>query len=221
MFNLEYFFKILPIILVNGLRVTISLTLIVTICSLIIGLIVAIITYYRIKPLNYLCSLYVSIFRGTPLLPQIFFIYFGLAYFSETVRAMSPFTATGIVMSLNIGAYMSETIRASFLSVDEGQKEAAYSLGMSNLQLMQRIIVPQAVRVAIPTLFNNIVDIIKATSVAFVVGVPDIMGVAKTEGAMSFRYFEIYAAIMLIYWIIITLFTFIQKNLEYKLERLY
>ena len=221
MFNLEYFFKILPIILVNGLRVTISLTLIVTICSLIIGLIVAIITYYRIKPLNYLCSLYVSIFRGTPLLPQIFFIYFGLAYFSETVRAMSPFTATGIVMSLNIGAYMSETIRASFLSVDEGQKEAAYSLGMSNLQLMQRIIVPQAVRVAIPTLFNNIVDIIKATSVAFVVGVPDIMGVAKTEGAMSFRYFEIYAAIMLIYWIIITLFAFIQKNLEYKLERLY
>lgn len=99
--------------------------------------------------------------RGTPIVAQLYFFYFGVAIYSSVVRDMSPMTAVAIVISLNVGAFMAESIRAALLSVDEGQKEAAYSLGMSNMQLVTRIIIPQAMRVAIPPLFNDVINIIK------------------------------------------------------------
>ena len=116
---------------------------------------------------------------------------------------------------------MSESIRGALLSVDEGQKEAAYSLGMTNLQLVVRIIIPQAVRIALPPLFNDVINLIKMTSLAFMIGVPDIMGAAKIEGAKTFRYFEIYAAVMLIYWIIVFVLGIAHKFLEKKCASMY
>ena len=129
--------------------------------------------------------------------------------------------AVAVVMSFNMGAFMSESIRGALLSVDEGQKEAAYSLGMTNFQLITRIIIPQAVRVALPPLFNDVINLIKMTSLAFMLGVPDIMGAAKIEGAKTFRYFEIYAAVMLIYWVIIFLLGLVHKVLEKKCANMY
>ena len=126
-----------------------------------------------------------------------------------------------IVMSFNMGAFMSESIRGALLSVDEGQKEAAYSLGMTNFQLVTRIVIPQAVRVALPPLFNDIINLIKMTSLAFMLGVPDIMGAAKIEGARTFRYFEIYAAVMLVYWLIIFVLGILHKLLEKKCANMY
>ena len=108
-----------------------------------------------------LAYVYISIMRGTPIVAQLYFFYFGVAIYSSVVRDMSPMTAVAIVISLNVGAFMAESIRAALLSVDEGQKEAAYSLGMSNMQLVTRIIIPQAMRVAIPPLFNDVINIIK------------------------------------------------------------
>lgn len=137
------------------------------------------------------------------------------------VRNMTPLIAVAVVMSFNMGAFMSESIRGALLSVDEGQKEAAYSLGMTNFQLVTRIVIPQAVRVALPPLFNDIINLIKMTSLAFMLGVPDIMGAAKIEGARTFRYFEIYAAVMLVYWLIIFVLGILHKLLEKKCANMY
>lgn len=126
---------------------------------------------------------------------------------------MDPVPAVAIVMSLNIGAFMSESIRAALMSVDQGQKEAALSLGMSNLQLVRRIIIPQATRIALPTLFNDIINLVKLSSLAFMLGVIDIMGAAKIEGSYTFRYFEIYAAVMVIYLVVIGILTLIHKRI--------
>ena len=144
-----------------------------------------------------------------------------VALYSAFVRNMTPLIAVAVVMSLNMGAFMSESIRGALLSVDEGQKEAAYSLGMTNFQLVTRIVIPQAVRIALPPLFNDVINLIKMTSLAFMLGVPDVMGAAKIEGARTFRYFEIYAAVMLIYWVIIFVLGILHKLLEKKCASMY
>jgi putative amino-acid transport system permease protein len=215
LFEFSYFLEVLPII-ASKLNVTLQLALFATLMALILGVIIAVIAYYKVKILYPITRIYVSIMRGTPIVAQLYFFYFGVAVYSTMVRDMTPLVAVTIVMSLNEGAFMSESIRGALLSVDDGQKEAAYSLGMSNFQLAWRVIIPQAVRVALPPLFNDVINLIKMSSLAFMVGVADIMGAAKMEGAKSFRFFEVYAAVMLIYWIIICILGFVHKYLEKK-----
>ena len=199
MFKVSYFLEVLPII-ASKVNITFELTVAATIFALIVGVIIAIIGYYKIPVLYQLTRVYVSIMRGTPVVAQLYFFYYGIALYS---------------------AFMSESIRGALLSVDEGQKEAAYSLGMTNFQLVTRIVIPQAVRVALPPLFNDIINLIKMTSLAFMLGVPDIMGAAKIEGARTFRYFEIYAAVMLVYWLIIFVLGILHKLLEKKCANMY
>ena len=202
MFKVSYFLEVLPII-ASKVNVTFELTIAATIFALVVGVIIAIIGYYKIPGLYQLTRVYVSIMRGTPVVAQLYFFYYGIALYSAIVRNMTPLIAVAVVMSLNMGAFMSESIRGALLSVDEGQKEAAYSLGMTNFQLVTRIVIPQAVRVA------------------FMLGVPDIMGAAKIEGARTFRYFEIYAAVMLVYWLIIFVLGILHKLLEKKCANMY
>ena len=215
MFKVSYFLEVLPII-ASKVNITFELTIAATIFALIVGVIIAIIGYYKIPVLYQLTRVYVSIMRGTPVVAQLYFFYYGIALYSAFVRNMTPLIAVAVVMSFNMGAFMSESIRGALLSVDEGQKEAAYSLGMTNFQLVTRIVIPQAVRVALPPLFNDIM-----TSLAFMLGVPDIMGAAKIEGARTFRYFEIYAAVMLVYWLIIFVLGILHKLLEKKCANMY
>lgn len=215
MFKFSYFLEMIPKIFLK-LNVTLTLTFISIFFALIIGTLLAVVIYYKVKVLDKLAYVYISIMRGTPIVAQLYFFYFGVAIYSTVVRDMSPMTAVAIVISLNVGAFMAESIRAALLSVDEGQKEAAYSLGMSNMQLVTRIIIPQAMRVAIPPLFNDVINIIKLSSLSFMVGVIDIMGAAKIECAKSFRYFEIYAAVMVVYWVVIFVFDMLRKYLEKK-----
>ena len=217
MFKVSYFLEVLPII-ASKVNITFELTVAATIFALIVGVIIAIIGYYKIPVLT---RGYVSIMRGTPVVAQLYFFYYGIALYSAFVRNMTPLIAVAVVMSFNMGAFMSESIRGALLSVDEGQKEAAYSLGMTNFQLVTRIVIPQAVRVALPPLFNDIINLIKMTSLAFMLGVPDIMGAAKIEGARTFRYFEIYAAVMLVYWLIIFVLGILHKLLEKKCANMY
>ncbi|AEF84624.1 L-cystine transport system permease protein TcyB [Treponema primitia ZAS-2] len=219
-FDAGYFIEILPRIF-SKLNVTLEITVTATVFALIIGVIIAVIAYYKIKIFYPITRGYVSLIRGTPIVAQLYFFYYGLAIYSVTIRNMVPVTAVAVVLSLNVGAFMSESIRAALMSVDEGQKEAAYSLGMTNLQLMRRIILPQAVRVALPPLFNDMINLIKSSSLAFMLGVADVMGAARMAGARSFRYFEIYAAVMLVYWVIIFLFGFVHKYLEKKCQAAY
>ena len=220
MFKISYFLEVLPVI-ARRVNVTFELTMISTLFALLVGVVVAIIAYYRVPVLYQASRVYVSIMRGTPIVAQLYFFYFGIALYSTIVRDMKPLMAVSVVLSLNVGAFMSESIRGALLSVDEGQKEAAYSLGMTNLQLVTRIIIPQAIRVALPPLFNDVINLIKMTSLAFMLGVPDIMGAAKIEGAKTFRYFEIYAAVMLVYWVVIFILGLLHKWLEKKCASMY
>jgi putative amino-acid transport system permease protein len=220
MFKISYFLEILPVI-ARKVNVTFELTIVSTIFALLVGVIVAVIGYYKVKGLYQITRVYVSLMRGTPIVAQLYFFYYGIALYSSIVRNMAPLMAVSVVMSLNVGAFMSESIRGALLSVDEGQKEAAYSLGMTNFQLVTRIVIPQAVRVALPPLFNDVINLIKMTSLAFMLGVPDIMGAAKIEGARTFRYFEIYAAVMLIYWVIVLALGALHKFLEKKCASMY
>ncbi|CUX44653.1 amino acid ABC transporter permease [Clostridium sp. C105KSO13] len=220
MFDVSYFLEVLPII-ASKLSVTLQLALSATVLALILGVIIAVIAYYKVKILYPVTRVYVSLMRGTPIVAQLYFFYFGVAVYSTMVRDMTPLVAVTIVLSLNEGAFMSESIRGALLSVDEGQKEAAYSLGMSNFQLVRRIVIPQAVRVALPPLFNDIINLLKLSSLAFMVGVADIMGAAKIEGAKSFRFFEVYAAVMVVYWAVISILGFAHKYLEKKCASAY
>lgn len=220
MFKLDYFIEVLPII-ASKVYITFELTIVATIFALLLGVILAVIGYYKVPVVYQIVKVYVSIMRGTPVVAQLYFFYYGVALYSQFVKDMTPLVAVAVVMSLNMAAFMSESIRGALLSVDLGQQEAAHSLGMSNFQLITRIIIPQAVRIALPPLFNDVINLVKMTSLAFMLGVPDIMGAAKIEGAKTFRYFEIYAAVMLIYWVVIFVLGILSKRLEKKCNAMY
>ena len=134
---------------------------------------------------------------------------------------MSPTVAVAVIMSLNMGAFVSESIRGALISVDEGQREAAMAFGMTGFQMTVRIIIPQAIRVALPPLFNDLINLFKMSSLAFLVGVRDVMGAAKIEGASTFQFFECYACVMLIYWIITLILTAVQKGLEKRCNAIF
>lgn len=216
MFDLNYFIKIFPDI-ASRTYITLEITFISSIVALILGSLIAVVNYSKIKILYPIARSFVSIIRGTPGVAQLYFFYYGLAVFSQTVRNMTPIIAVSAVLSLNASAFMSESIRSGLISVDEGQIEAANSLGMSGFNIFKRIVFPQAFRIAIPPLFNDLINLIKLSSLSFMIGVADIMGAAKIEGAKTFRYFEIYAVVMLVYWLVIMLFGSLSKVIEKKI----
>ena len=219
-FSVSYFLDVLPKMAAT-LGITIQLSAVSAVCALIIGVIVSVLRYYRVPVLKQLTGVYLSIFRSTPLMPQLFLFYFGLATVSTFIRDMDAITAAAIIMSLHQGSYMAENIRGALMSVDEGQKEAAASLGLSNLQTMSHIIIPQAARVALPPLFNDFVSILKMSSVVFVVGVTDLMGRAKILAGNSGRNFEVYVAAMILYWVIVNIMNLFQHWLERKCAEAY
>ena len=202
-------------------RYTLYLTVIATIFGLLIGLILAVITYYRIRILEPIARVYLFFIRSAPLVALLYFFYYGIAQYSEVVRDMQPLNAVSIVISLTAGGFMAESIRGALISVEAGQKDAAYSLGMTNGQLMRRVIIPQAVRIALPSLFNNIISITKMTSLAFMLGVVDVMGAARVEGSRTFSYFEIYGGVIIVYLVIIGLMTIIQRYISKKSSEAY
>lgn len=183
-----------------------------------IALVVVIIDYYKVPIIYQLSRFYVSFFRGTPLLPQLFLIYFGLPAIADVFISISSFTAVVIALGLNSGAYMSETLRGAILSVDKSQKEAGQSIGLRDSDVMKLIILPQAIRYAIPALMNNLVDIIKGSSLAFTVGLIDITAVAKMMAASNYNYFDSYIAAMLVYWIIVLIIERAQVRIEKNLS---
>ena len=127
MFKVSYFLEVLPVI-ASKVNVTFELTVVATFFALLVGVVIAVIGYYKIPALYQFTRVYVSIMRGTPIVAQLYFFYYGIALYSAFVRDMTPLIAVAVVMSLNMGAFMSESIRGALLSVDEGQKDAAYSL---------------------------------------------------------------------------------------------
>lgn len=219
-FDLGFAIRLFPL-MAKYLKVTLFLSIGSAFFGLIIAIIISLCIDLKIKILAPLMRIYVSFFRGTPLLAQMFLLYFGFVQVMPSFKNISSFTAALIVLSLNSAAFMSETIRGAIASVDKGQMEACLSVGMTYTQAISRIILPQATRVAIPALFNSFINIVKSTSIAFTIGVTEMIAVAQLEAASSYRYLEAFIDIVIVYWILTSLLGKLQKKLELKLSESY
>ncbi|EIY2674069.1 amino acid ABC transporter permease [Raoultella planticola] len=199
-----------------GLVFTIPITLISFFLGLLLGFIVALIRLYGPAPLKNVVRFYVWIIRGTPLLVQLFLIFYALPSVGITLDA---FPAAVIGFTLNVGAFTSEVIRATLLSVAKGQWEAAHSIGMSWGQSLRYIILPQAARVAVPPLSNTFISLVKDTSLASVITVPELFLAAQRIAAVTYQPLILYSEAALLYLLICSVLSYLQSRLELRLER--
>ncbi len=216
--DLEYMLGLVPVLL-GYVPLTLGMAVASMVLALILGSLLAVERVIRVPVLDLLVMLFISFFRGTPLLVQLFLFYYGLPQVLSFLTQINGVTAAIMGLTLHFSAYMAESIRASIVGVDRSQWEAAQSIGMTQAQMMQRIILPQAARVAAPTLVNYFIDIIKSTSLAFTLGVTEMMGAAQKEAAGSFLYFEAFLVVAIIYWFIVEALSQVQKLLEKRLNR--
>ena len=196
--------------------VTLGFALGAMLLGLPLGFAVALARLSRFGPLRSVSSVFVSFIRGTPLLVQIFVIYYGLPSLGVS---LSPVAGGVIALTLNAAAYLSETIRAAILSIPKGQHEAATSLGLSGSQTMRLVVLPQAARVALPSLSNTLIGLVKDTSLVSVITVVELLRSAQLVIARTFEPFGPYLAAALIYWVISSLLELVQRALERRFSR--
>ena len=212
--KLELMFSWLPALL-SATGITISLTILSVLCGLVISLFLALGKISKSKLLQSLCSAYIFFFRGTPLLMQLFFLYYALPLINQNFTINSRFIAAWIAYSLNSAAYLAEIIRAAIQSIDKGQLEATKTLGMSYGQAMRLIIIPQSIKRLIPPIGNEFIMVIKDTSLVSVIALVDLM--KKTSQIMSSSASAlVFIPSMIIYLVITMIFTCIFNKLEKK-----
>lgn len=202
-------------ILLQGVKVTIPLTILSFFFAMIIAAIVALIQFANIRILKELARFYIWIIRGTPVLVQLFIVFYGLPSVGILV---DPFPAAVIVFSINEGAYCAEIIRAALEAVPKGQIEAGYCVGMSYLQIMRRIVFPQAFRIAVPSLSNSLIALVKDTSLAATITVAEMLMTTKRIVAVHYEALALYIEVGLIYLIFCTVLTKVQHVLEKRLD---
>ncbi|MEG1725948.1 MAG: amino acid ABC transporter permease [Anaerovoracaceae bacterium] len=199
-----------------GLEFTVPLTLISFALGLALALATALARISNFKPLVAIARFYVWIIRGTPLIVQLFIIFYGLPAAGVTLDGL---TAAIIGFTLNVGAYNSEVIRAAILSIPKGQWEAAYSVGMTYNQTLQRVILPQAARVSVPPLFNSFISLIKDTSLAATITVTEMFQIAQRITAATYEPLWMYIEVAFIYLMFCSVLSAIQHRVEKRLER--
>lgn len=197
-----------------GLIFTVPLTLITFVLGILLGLLVALVRLYGPTPLVALVRFYVWLIRGTPLLVQLFLIFYGLP---SAGIVLDAFTAAVIGFTLNIGAYSSEIIRATLAAIPKGQWEAAYSIGMNWPQVMWRVILPQAARIAVPPLSNTFISLVKDTSLAAAVTVPELFQAAQRLASVTYEPLILYIETAIIYLMFSSVLSTLQDRLERKL----
>lgn len=211
----ELFVRALPL-----LKDALLMTLLLSAASFILGCVLGLfITLARISSwriLRYLAFAYVSIFRGTPLLVQLLLIYFGLPRIGIVLE---PVPSAIIALTLFSASYLSENFRSGINAVDKGQWEAALSMGMGYWKMMQRVILPQGLVIAIPTVGSRLIALVKDTSLASAVTVVELTRVADQVGAATFRYMEMFLMVGAVYWVINQILTIIQTYLEDRFSR--
>ncbi|MDF2921220.1 MAG: transporter permease [Paenibacillaceae bacterium] len=195
----------------KGAWVTIQLSAASLVLGLLLGIIGGLCKTTSITPLVYVANFYTWIFRGTPLLVQLFILYFGLPQFG--IR-LEPFQAGILGMALNTGAYATEIVRSGLQAVDKGQMEAAVSLGMSKPVAMLRVIGPQATRVIIPPLVNQFIMTIKNSSMVSLVTITELFRTGETVITSTFRSFEVYSIIAVMYLVMTSILMVVAKRLE-------
>ncbi|MGE8505080.1 MAG: cystine ABC transporter permease [Pseudomonas sp.] len=202
--------------LLKGAYYTVVLSLGGMFFGLLLGFGLAVGRLYGPAPLRWLTRLYVSFFRGTPLLVQLFLIYYGLP---QLGIQLDPLPAALIGFSLNMAAYTSEILRSAIASIDRGQWEAAASIGMSKTQTLYRAILPQAARTALPPLGNSFISLVKDTALAATIQVPELFRQAQLITARTFEIFTMYLAAALIYWALASILAHFQARLEARVNR--
>lgn len=203
-------------ILKAGLLVTIPLALLSFALGLALALLLAVMRISRVAPLACLSRAYVSVIRGTPMLVQLFVIFYGLPNLGIT---LDPWTTITIALSMNVGGYAAEVIRAAIESVPRGQWEAAHTIGMSRSLTLRRVILPQAARLSVPPLSNTFISLVKDTSLASLVTVAELFRKAQDVAAFSNEFLLIYMEAGLIYWIICMALSIPQPFIERRLSR--
>ena len=202
--------------LLKGAYFTVFLSLGGMFFGLLIGFGLALMRLSAIKLLSWTARVYVSFFRGTPLLVQLFMIYYGLP---QLGIELDPLPAALIGFSLNMAAYACEILRAAISSIDRGQWEAAASIGMTRGQAMRRAILPQAARTALPPLGNSFISLVKDTALAATIQVPELFRQAQLITARTFEIFTMYLAAALIYWVLASVLSHFQSRLEARVNR--
>ncbi|MGE7666674.1 ectoine/hydroxyectoine ABC transporter permease subunit EhuC [Ureibacillus composti] len=188
----------LPLLL-KGAWVTVEITVLSLLIALVIGIVFALMRISDNIFLSKLAGIYISVFRGTPLLVQLMYVYFVLP---ELGLHFSPFVSALIGLSLNEGAYLAEIFRAGIRSIGKGQIEASYALGMNNSMAMRRVILPQAIRNVLPPIGNSAIILLKNSSLAAVITVSELMHMGEQLSASTFRNLEIFTLVAILYWIL-------------------
>lgn len=200
----------------SGIWYTLLISVVSMVIGLLIGFFLALARTSRIAPLQWFARSYISFMRGVPILVILFLLYFGFPVIGIEFTALQ---AALIGFSVNSAAYMAEILRAALASVDKGQWESAQALGLSYWQTMRRIILPQSIRIAIPPLSNVLLDLIKASSLAAMITVPEIFNRARIIGAREYDLLTLLIVASLIYWGICSIMTVLQNYLERRYEQ--
>ena len=201
--------------LLDGLSITLLLTFISISIGLVIGIVLALGRVYGNRIISTICIGYIEIIRGTPLLVQLFLFYFGLPVLGIS---MTPLSAALLGLSLNSGAYQAEYIRGSIQSIPSGQMIAARTLGMNRFQSIQNIILPQALRISIPAWSNELIYLLKYTSIAYLITVEELTAEGFFIASKTYKYIEIFVIIAVIYLVITISFTAIIDLIEKRLK---
>lgn len=217
MFDFQYFVNFIPKLL-SYLPVTLEIFISSIVLGLILGILVAIPKLYNIPILKEIATVYISFIRGTPILIQLFLMFYGLPFivglFGINITRMDAFYFVIFTYTLSNAAAFAEIFRAAIQSVDYGQTEAAQSIGMTNWQTFKRIVLPQSIRIALPNIASTSVSSLKDTSLAFSIGVMDMMGRGDTLITATMKVIEVYIGLAIIYYVVVLVLEYGFKWLE-------
>ena len=211
--------------LLTAMGRTLLLAFLGLVFACILGMIFGLLSVLKNKACNIISNIFVFVTRGVPMIVLAFFIYFGIPYLINTILGfgggftLSALQAGTICLALNCGAYMAEIIRAGIQSVDIGQMEAGRSLGLPYWKTMRKIILPQAIRTMIPSIINQFIITVKDTSILSVIGFPELVLAAKQVQANTFKAFETWAIVGIMYLIVITILSYLAKLVERRMNR--
>lgn len=205
-----------PKILLPGLKMTLPLTVIAFAIAMVIAVLVALIQFARVRVLRQICRFYIWVIRGTPLLVQLFVVFYGF----RAGTYMSAFWAAVLVFSINEGAYCAESLRGALEAVPVGQIEAGYCVGMKYWQIMLRIVLPQALRTAFPSLSNGLISMVKDTSLTANITVAEMFMATQRINARYYEPLALYLEVAVIYLLFSTVLTWLQRWGENRLDRL-
>lgn len=208
-------------LLLKGLGMTAQITLVSLLVAFVLGLAACLMGMSKIKIVSWISKAYIWVIRGTPLLVQAFFIYFGLPQFIQAMGfnfRLHVFVASAITLSLNAGAYIAELFRGGIQAVDKGQMEAARSLGLTKGGAMARVILPQALRISVPALLNQVIITLKDTSIVSVIGLGEIVYQAKIYMGRTMESFATWAVVGIMYLVLISVLTVVINLVEKRMS---